>query len=137
MLSLQRVTFLCAAHHYYFYGGTSRDVLCFYMYPKWRFRVHVTINMYPKWCFLVHIWIVTKQNKTYVFIKQSQKPIHLNFSSIRLTAAFFFSSTILAYTCVVDMLLCPSKDDTVYKSAPSVSIIVAKVCLALWNVTGL
>ena len=45
------------------------------------------------------------------------------------TASSFFLSMILAYISVVDMRECPSSLLVVYMSAPSVSIIVAKVCL--------
>lgn len=44
---------------------------------------------------------------------------------------------ILAYTCVIFTSAWPSSLDVVYKSAPSVSIIVANVCRAVWNVKRL
>jgi hypothetical protein len=40
----------------------------------------------------------------------------------------------LAYTSVVDMRECPSSLLVVYMSAPSVSIIVAKVCRAVCTI---
>ena len=49
----------------------------------------------------------------------------------RLTASSFFRLMILAYTCVIFTSVCPSNFEVVYKSAPSVSIIVANVCLAV------
>lgn len=45
------------------------------------------------------------------------------------TASSFFLSIILAYISVVCILECPISLLVVYMSAPSVSIIVAKVCL--------
>lgn len=60
----------------------------------------------------------------------------LNASSIRLTASSFFLLMIFAYIWVVSTLVCPSSLLTVYKSTPKVSIIVPKVCLAVWKVIG-
>ena len=49
-----------------------------------------------------------------------------NALSSKSLASSFFLSMIWAYTCVVEMDLCPSNLLTVYKSVPSVSPIVAK-----------
>ena len=61
---------------------------------------------------------------------QSNKPL------VRFTASSFFLLTILAYTCVIFTDVWPSNLDTVYRSAPSVSSMVANVCLAVWKVIG-
>lgn len=53
---------------------------------------------------------------------QSKRPL------TRFTASSFFRLTILAYTCVMRTSVCPSSLLVVYRSAPSVSIMVAKVC---------
>lgn len=60
---------------------------------------------------------------------------HSNNPLTRLTASSFFWLMILAYTCVIFTSAWPSSLDVVYKSAPSVSIIVANVCRARWNRT--
>lgn len=62
---------------------------------------------------------------------------HSNNPLTRLTASSFFWLMILAYTCVIFTSAWPSSLDVVYKSAPSVSIIVANVCRAVWNVKRL
>ncbi len=49
----------------------------------------------------------------------------------RFTASSFLRLMILAYTCVIFTSVCPSNFEVVYKSAPSVSIIVANVCRAV------
>ena len=61
---------------------------------------------------------------------------HSNNPLTRLTASSFFWLMILAYTCVIFTSAWPSSLDVVYKSAPSVSIIVANVCRAVWKVIG-
>ena len=61
---------------------------------------------------------------------------HSNNPLTRLTASSFFWLMILAYTCVIFTSAWPSSLDVVYKSAPSVSIIVANVCRAVWNIQG-
>lgn len=60
---------------------------------------------------------------------------HSNNPLTRLTASSFFWLMILAYTCVIFTLAWPSSLDVIYKSAPSVSIIVANVCRLVWNRT--
>lgn len=44
----------------------------------------------------------------------------------------FFLLIILAYTCVIFTSAWPSSFETVYKSAPSVSIMVANVWRLVW-----
>ena len=61
---------------------------------------------------------------------------HSNNPLTRLTASSFFWLMILAYTCVIFTSAWPSSLDVVYKSAPSVSIIVANVCRKQWKVIG-
>ena len=53
----------------------------------------------------------------------------------KFTASSFFAFTIFAYICVVSISACPNNLLVVYRSAPNVSIIVAKVWRATWNVT--
>ena len=54
---------------------------------------------------------------------------------VRFTASSFFLFMIFAYICVVSTFLCPNNLLVVYRSAPNVSIIVAKVWRATWKVT--
>lgn len=54
-------------------------------------------------------------------IGQSNNPL------TRFTASSFFWLIIFAYTCVIFTSAWPSSLDVVYRSAPSVSIIVANV----------
>ena len=61
---------------------------------------------------------------------------HSNNPLTRFTGSSFVGLMMLAYTCVIFTSAWPSSLDVVYKSAPSVSIIVANVCRAVWNKIG-
>ena len=83
------------------------------------------------------IWGRTHDAVESIEIKYLLPRCYLKDLSISPMACSFSLFTTLAYTCVVVMLLCPSKVDTVYRFAPKDSSKVAKVWRAQWNVISL